>query len=98
VKKLGAEDKRFGSVSIPIKKFASGMGNTYLHWMTLFENLADDGFDGQLGEDEGDFPRVMVEYSVVGGKYTSLVNDMDRFKEHVGAAEQEAGGMAADNF
>jgi len=72
VKELGKDETRFGSVSFPVKKLAQAAGNSFIHWATLFENLQDDGFDGVLGEDEQDFPRIMLEYSITGGKYTSL--------------------------
>ena len=68
-----------------------------MHWVTLFETLSDDKFEGNLGEDEHDFPRLLLEYSVIGGNYTSLVNDIDRLKEKAFIAEQEAGGMAPEN-
>jgi hypothetical protein len=47
-----------------------------MHWVTLFDSLDDDEFDGQLGEDDYELPRVLVEYSVIGGKYTSVVSNL----------------------
>ena len=40
--------------------------------MTLYDDPADDLFDGQLGEDDDSPPRLLLEYTVLGGKYTSL--------------------------
>jgi hypothetical protein len=80
VKQRGKDDSRFGSVSFSMKKLAAGMGNSFIHWVTLFQNLKEDTFEGVLGENEGDCPRLLVEYSVIGGQYTSLVNDMNRVK------------------
>lgn len=76
MKRLGDENDKFGSVSIPLKKFYSGAGRTYMHWVTLFDSLDDDDFDGQLGEDDYELPRVLIEYSIVGGKYTSVLNNL----------------------
>jgi hypothetical protein len=76
LKKLGDKESRYGSVSMSIKKMIQGAGSTYMHWITLFESLDDDLFDGRLGEDDYEIPRVLVEYSVVGGNYTSIVNKM----------------------
>ena len=81
---MGADDKdRFGSVSISLKKLAQGSGNTYMHWVTLFDNLDDDLYDGQLGEDDWEQPRVLLEYSVIGGKFTNVMNGFDRIKSDV---------------
>lgn len=69
MKKVGSGDKdRFGSISLSLKKLSQGMGTSFLHWVTLFDDLDDDIFDGQLGEDDYEQPRILLEYSVVGGK------------------------------
>ena len=46
--------------------------------MTLYDDPADDLFDGQLGEDDDSTPRILLEYMVLGGKYTSLQADLTR--------------------
>ena len=46
--------------------------------MTLYDDPADDLFDGQLGEDDDSTPRLLLEYTVLGGKYTSLQADLTR--------------------
>ena len=46
--------------------------------MTLYDDPADDLFDGQLGEDDDSTPRILLEYTVLGGKYTSLQADLTR--------------------
>jgi hypothetical protein len=47
LKRVGQDDKhRFGSVSISLKKLAQGMGQSYTHWVTLFDDLDDDIYDG----------------------------------------------------
>jgi hypothetical protein len=52
-----------------------------MHWVTLFDSLEDDVYDGQLGEDDYEQPRVLLEYSIVGGQYTSVMNNMDKLKD-----------------
>lgn len=47
-----SQNNKFGSVSFPVKKFQPYPGRTFLHWVALFDDLDDDGFDGQLGEDD----------------------------------------------
>jgi hypothetical protein len=46
--------------------------------VTLYDDPADDLFDGQLGEDDDSTPRILLEYTVLGGKYTSLQADLTR--------------------
>lgn len=46
--------------------------------MTLYDDPADDLFDGQLGEDDDSTPRLLLEYTILGGKYTSLQADLSR--------------------
>lgn len=55
---------RVGSVSISIRKLQQGFGRKFLHWATLFDQIDDDLFEGDLGEDEEDLPRVLLEYQV----------------------------------
>lgn len=58
----------------------------------MFDELDDDMYDGQLGEDDYQVPRILIEYSVVGGKYTSVMNNMERLKEDLSRKQEEAGG------
>ena len=75
-----------------MSKFVGGVGGTYVHWVTLYDRLDDDIFNGQLGEDELDMPRALLEYSVVGGKYTSTLNNLNKLREAA------AGAGEADYF
>lgn len=78
---MGQDNKhRFGSVSISLRKLASGMGQSFMHWVTLFDDLNDDLYDGQLGEDDWEVPRILLEYSVIGGNYTSVMQNMNSMK------------------
>jgi hypothetical protein len=62
---------------------SGGNGGSYVHWVTLFDDLDDDVFDGQLGVDDYDLPRILVEYTVVGGSYTSIMNNIDSIRTHI---------------
>ena len=81
VKLVGESKDRFGSVSFSIKRLLNNGGHTFLHWVTLYSELDDDLFEGYLGEDdELDFPRVLLEYSVVSSKFTSVMSKVEQLK------------------
>ena len=47
--------------------------------MTLYDSLDDDLFEGQLGiDDDFDYPKVLLEYSIVSSQFTSMVNAADK--------------------
>ena len=54
-----------------------------MHWVALYESLADDRYDGQLGEDDWEVPRILIEYSVIGGKFTSVINNFEKIKQNI---------------
>ena len=57
------EKERFGSVSFSLKRFLKSGGKNFFHWVTLYDSLDDDLFEGELGiDDDLDFPRVLLEY------------------------------------
>ena len=63
VKRLGAEKERFGSVSFSLKRFQKSAGHSFMHYVTLYDCLDDDLFEGELGRDDDfDFPRVLLDY------------------------------------
>ena len=46
-----------------------------MHWVTLYDQLDDDLFEGELGEDEDqDYPRVLLDYQIISSKFTSMIN------------------------
>jgi hypothetical protein len=66
VRRVGLEKERFGSVSFSLKRFLKSSGKNYFHWVTLYDSLDDDLFEGELGvDDDMDFPRVLLEYQIV---------------------------------
>ncbi len=87
---------RYGSVTFALKKLAQGAGNTFMQWVGLYDTLDDDIFDGQLGVDEWDTPRLLIEYSVIGGKFTSVMQGIERIREDIqqehGVQEESGGG------
>lgn len=54
-----------------------------MHWLTLFESLEDDLYDGQLGEDDWESPRILLEYTIVGGKFTNIMNNLENIKSKI---------------
>ena len=60
-----------------------------MHWVTLYDSLDDDMFEGTIGiDDEMDFPRVLLEYSVVSSQYTSIVNKADDLQDRINKARK----------
>ena len=79
LRRVGVEKERFGSVSFSLKRFLKSSGKSYFHWVTLYDSLDDDLFEGDLGiDDDMDFPRVLLEYQVVSSQFTSLINKADK--------------------
>jgi hypothetical protein len=75
------EKERYGSVSFSCKRFLKSAGRSYFHWVTLYDSLDDDLFEGDLGiDDEIDLPRVLLEYQIVSSKYTSIISKVDKIK------------------
>lgn len=78
LRRLGTERERYGSISFSLKRFQKAAAKSYTHWVTLYDSLDDDLFEGQLGiDDDFDFPKVLLEYSIVSSKFTSMVNAAD---------------------
>lgn len=69
-----------------------------MHWVTLLDSLDDDDFDGQLGEDDWVLPRILIEYSIVGGKYTSVMNNLENLKRKIEDWEEVSGGKQPQKF
>lgn len=46
------------------------MNQEYSHAITLFDDLEDDLYDGELGFDDDDFPSVRLTYHLSSGKTT----------------------------
>jgi hypothetical protein len=63
------DDEFFGSISINISKYFLGPSTLFNHpykqWLTLFDDPEDDEYDGNLGEDDEDFPKILVTLTVL---------------------------------
>ena len=80
MRRIGTEKERIGSTSISLKQFQNCTAQTYSHWVTLYDSLDDDLFEGIIGYDEDPplYPRALLEYNYVSSKYTSMINDAER--------------------
>ncbi len=61
--KILRNNKFVGSISLPFRDILF-LGRESKQWLTIFDTLDDDIFDGQLGEDDGETPRVRLGFSV----------------------------------
>ena len=52
-------------------RFLDRVGQRFRHWVTIFENERDDEFDGELGEQDEDMPRILLDYMVRDKRSTS---------------------------
>ena len=67
IKENDANEKKLGSVSIPTYWFNQlEKKRTYSHWVTLFDYIEDDEYDGDLGIDDEEVPRAYIRYSIEG--------------------------------
>jgi hypothetical protein len=46
------------------EQLLNGGGTSHRHWVTLFDHVDDDEFDGDLGENDGDKPMILLDYSI----------------------------------
>ena len=66
IKFLGKDERKLGSVSLPARMFLESQPNrTYKHWVTILDHLDDDEFDGELGENDDESPRILLEYTTL---------------------------------
>lgn len=64
VKDIQNDDPYIGSVSIARSIFAEGdLGKTYKMWITLFDDQGDDEYDGAMGLQDDEEPRILVEFT-----------------------------------
>ena len=63
-------EERHGSVTFFLENYFSSLsqdievGRVYRHWITLFDHPDDDVYDGVIGEDDDEIPRVFLEIIV----------------------------------
>ena len=59
-------DKNFkiGSISIPQDLFFSSGVSKHVQWITLFDHIEDDEYDGDFTEEDEDMPRIQVMFQI----------------------------------
>jgi len=60
VKSLGKDEVKIGSVSVPQDIFFAAGESRHKQWITLFDHLDDDEYDGEMGENDDEAPRVRL--------------------------------------
>lgn len=74
LKETGDNERKLGSLSIPTKLFSEIEKNkTYSHWVTLFDFIEDDEYDGDLGTNDEERPRAYIRYSLTGEASSTYV-------------------------
>ena len=63
-KTLGVDEVIIGSISIPQYIILNGGLASYTQWITLFEHQDDDEYDGQMGLNDEEEPRVLVNFNI----------------------------------
>jgi len=66
---LGEDEELHGSVSIELDNYFGEngqvqLGTPYVQYITLFDHPDDDQYDGVLGTDDEEVPRVQIEFVV----------------------------------
>lgn len=63
-KQVGQGEVKVGSVSLPQELFLSCGESEYKQWITLFDHLDDDDYDGDFGDNDEETPRVLFKFRV----------------------------------
>jgi len=80
-----------------LKRFQKSTAQSFCHWVTLYDSLDDDLFEGDLGRDDDfDYPRVLLDYQIVSSKYTSMINAADKLSADVEKAKRNADDLRAN--
>lgn len=58
------EEVNVGSISIPQYIILSGGVGSHTQWITLFEHQDDDEYDGQMGLNDDEEPKVKVNFTI----------------------------------
>lgn len=61
-KTMGINEMIVGSISIPQYIILNGGLGSYTQWITLFEHQDDDEYDGQMGLDDDEEPRIRINF------------------------------------
>jgi len=63
-KTLGPDEKIIGSISVPQHIILNGGIANYTQWITLFEHEDDDEYDGSMGVNDDEEPRILVNFLI----------------------------------
>ena len=64
VKSLGRDEYKVGSISIHQDTFLVAGESKHRQWITLFDHLDDDEYDGDMGENDDEVPRVQCSFQI----------------------------------
>ena len=64
VKSLGRDEIKIGSISIPQEIFFLAGESKNKQWITLFDHIDDDEYDGEMGENDDEPPRVQFTFNI----------------------------------
>jgi len=53
-----------GSISIPQEIFYMAGESKHKQWITLFDHLDDDEYDGEMGENDDEQPRICFTFDL----------------------------------
>ena len=63
-KALGEDEFHIGSITIPLAIIIEAGIGSYKNWITLFDHIDDDEYDGQLGINDDEDPRILVNFDL----------------------------------
>lgn len=72
VKSVARDDVNIGSVSISQDLFLSCGESRYNQWITLFDHMDDNEYDGDFGENDEEDPRVQFLFTIEKGSAKSF--------------------------
>ena len=62
---MGDDEAIIGCISFSVPNyFQNGLEGKWQQWITLFDDVNDDEYDGVLGEDDEEDPKILVEFRV----------------------------------
>lgn len=64
VKNVGGDGFKAGSISIPLEVFYNAGESQHKQWITLFDHIDDDEYDGEMGENDDEAPRVYLSFEI----------------------------------
>ena len=64
VKSLGRDEVKVGSISIPQEVFYMAGESKHRQWVTLFDHIDDDEYDGEMGENDDERPRILFTFDL----------------------------------